>query len=415
MADFVPGTVEFNAPNFIVRVADAEIPVGIRSLVQSIEYESAESMADVLKMVVADPDTTMLGGGIQRQLRDTKIFQPGNEIDVKMGYGAELRHIGRAIIRKLRPQYPSTGMPTIEVIGYTADSIMMDNAPRDPDEGAGRPSPRKNRKGGRRFKNMRWSDAVSEIGEFYNFELDVDDTKDAPHDFIQKVGQSDYDFVQGIANLNGYLFWVDGDAEGTWHYHFRNPETLQASDVQEKKYTFRYSQGNQSSLLAFEPELAIQNAIVDLRLQMKDVRTGRLVEVKFQEPNEPFDSLVVAGGETLSVADQALQGPHTSASAIKIFMDDYSFEERTSRRFANEAELIAWGRQWFRRNRENFVMSRGVTIGLETLLCHQTHAIVGLGTALDGDYYFSRVRHIMSGKDYKCDFNVRKVVTPIEG
>lgn len=408
--------VAFNAPNFSIKIEGAEIPIGIRQLVQRLEYESAEGMADALKVTVLDPDFVPpkgVGGESIGRLSETKIFQPGNEVSVAMGYGGQLQHIGRAIIRKTRPSFPANNTPTIEVIAYTKDSAMMDNAPEKSKKVKG--------KGGRRFKDVKYSEAVRERAADYGFSLDVDETPEEPRSFIQKVGLSDYDFVNGLANLTGFLFWVDGDAEGIWTLHFRDPEKIAAAgssdsvSIQEKKYTFKYNQGAFSSLLAFEPELAIQGAITKLKAVTKDVVTGKLIEVEFTEENDRAPETKVAiSGDTLSAVDQVLEGEHTTASDIKLYLNDFAFEIRANRRFRTEQGLAAWARQWFRRQRENFIMARGATIGVETLKARQIHAMTGIGASLSGDYYFSRVNHIMSDtQGYMCDFNCRKVVPPL--
>lgn len=399
--------VGFNAPNFGIRISTGAVPLGVRQLVQRLEYESTDGMADLLRVNLVDPDMIQAPGAVgghSQRISDTKIFQPGNEISVSLGYGSELKHVGRAIIRKTRPTFPRAGLPTVEVIAYTKDCLMMDNAP----EG----SKKKKGKGGRRFTDQRFSDAVRERADDYDFVQDIDETPDARHTFYQKVGLSDYDFVNGLSNLSGYIFWVDGDENGVWTLHFKNPDKLSAADLQAKIFTFRYNDGNLSSLLTFEPELAIQGAITKLKVQVKDPVTGKTLEAEFTEENDRApDPKVVVSEDTLRAVDNILDGEQSTGSDIKLFINDFSFEEHANRRFRTEAEVIAWARQWFRRQRENFVLARGVTIGVEDLMSRQTHAISGVSVGLSGDYYFTRVKHILdSAQGYLCDFNARKVV-----
>lgn len=408
VASPLPTDVSANAPNFSVRVEGGEVPLGVRQLVQRVEYESVDGMADMLKVIVWDPDFIgtkgSLGSTDGQRLNETRIFQPGNEITVAFGYGPNLKHVGRAVIRKNRPTFPSNSIPLIEVIAYTKDVLMMDNSP----EG----SKQKKGKGGRTFKDVRFSEAVEARASDYGFTLDVDQTFDAPHDFIQKAGLTDYDFVNGLANLTGFVFWVDGDQDGKWTLHFKNPDTLPAADVQEKTYTFRYNQGNQSSLLAFEPELAIQGSITKLKVQVKNSVTGALMESEFTEENDRApETTVSVSGDTLSVVDEILDAPHTTGSDVKLFLNDFAFELKANRRFTTEAEITHWARQWYRRQRENFVLARGATIGTEFLMSRQTHKLTGIGASLSSDYYFSRVKHVLSNDaGYLIDFNARKVV-----
>lgn len=409
----------FNAPNFDLFVAGTNVPEGIRALVQRVEYESSDGMADLLRIIFRDPKLVKPkglttpgplrglgpgggGSGTELSLRDIKVFQPGNLVTVSMGYGTNLEFVGGAIIRKVRPTFPRDDIPSVEVIAYTKDSAMMDNAPEK--------SKKKKGKGGRIFKRTTFAEAVRERAGDYGFELDVDDTKDAPHNFIQKVGLSDYDFVRGLSNIVGYYFWVDCDASGRWTIHFKNPDTLKRADLQDKVYTFKYDQGNVSSLLDFEPELSIQGSTTKLQVNVKDPKTGRMLEASFEEENDQSPDVLVSPG-ALNVVDEALDEDYSTASDVKIYLNDFSFETRANRRFSSEAELVEWARQWFRRNRENFVLSSGTIIGVETVFARQYHNLDGLGMGLDGEYFFSNVTHVMD-KDsgYTLDCNMRKTV-----
>lgn len=419
-----PGDVAYNAPNFSIKVAGGEIPAGIRQLIQSVEYESAEGMADCLRVRILDPDMKMPknsskaasvagisasggGSGEAQRIIDTKVFQPGNEISVAFGYGTELKHVGAALIRRTRVNFPSNGFPTIEVIAYTKDVVMMDNAPEK--------SKKEKGKGGRRFKEKKYSEAVEERAEDYGFELKVDPTPEKPQDFIQKSGLSDYDFVNGLANETGFIFWVDCKDDGKWTLHFRDPATMTPADVQEKKFTFKYNDGNFSSLLNFEPEILIQGSKTKIKVSCKDLKTGKILEVEVEEENDDAPEVKVSpSGSTLKAVDQALDGEHSTGSDIKLYLQDFAFKEFANHSFETEADLIVWAKQWFRRQRENFIMARGATIGNELLMALQTHEIKGVGESLSGDYYFSRVRHRLDNNvGYICEFDCRKVVPPM--
>lgn len=431
--------VAFNAPDFRIAIAGAQVPIGIRQLVERVEYESSDGMADLMRVVLRDPNYIPPkgltargpirglgagggGSGSHLSIRDLKVFQPGNEMTLALGYGTKLRHIGRVLIRKVRPNFPRSDIPTVEVIGYTKDSVMMDNAPQPPKEKP--PKGKKKKKGetGRAFKNSTFADAVRTRAREYDFSLDVDDTPDrnSPHNFFQKTGLSDYDFVKGLSNITGYFFWVDDrndegkpDPQGKWWLHFKNPTTLRRAVLQEKQYTFKYDQKNLSSLLDFEPEYALHNALTKIQARVKDPASGKMFDATFNEENEetPDPLAVVPDDIELDVNGNVLQGEYKSASSVKLFLGEYSFQARTNRRFRSEAELIQWARQWYRRHRENFVLSSGTIIGVEDVLARQRHMINGVGMGLDGEYYFTNVSHQLSNNaGYELHCTMRKVV-----
>ena len=398
---------DFLAPNFVLRVGDREVDAGIRKLIQSVEYESADGIADVMRIRAINPDF---------RLSDARIFLPGNEVSLFAGYGSDLLHIGRVKIYKNRPTFPREGWPTFEVVGYTKDHDMMH---RQPEESSRRPRRGRGRqRGGRRFRDSKYSDAVRSRAEDYGFTLDIDETPDSPSNFIQKTGMSDYDFVKGLANLTGFIFWVDGDETGEWTLHFKDPDTF--DNGQERILTFEYNQGDMSTLFTFEPELLITEAVARIRVRARNARTGRIMESEFSEDNNQSPDVLYDLSDDDDIGIDfvelpTIDTPPASSTAIQIFIGDYSFQEVTSRRFRTEAELQTWARQWFRRQRENFIMSRGSSIGVEDVLARQLHDIAGVGVMYDGRYYFSRVMHKMDADSggYTLSFNCRKQTDPV--
>jgi phage protein D len=399
------------APIFDLKVNNTPISDGLRRIVQSVEYESIDGMADVMKIIVADPTD----GDGTRMLADSTVLAVGNEVTIAYGYyGAVIENVGRAMIRKVRPNFPNGGVCTLEVTAYTRDVLMMDNSPEPLKERKTKKKKGaiietdefKDSKAGRRFADSTYSDAVIARAEDYGFIPDVDQTPDSPHDFIHKAGLSDYDFVKGMANITGFFFWVDYDFDAVgWTLHFKNPETY--IEPQEREYNFKWGQGNYSSLLTFEPELAIQGSTTTLYVEVTDPITGRQLEVKIEEPSDAAPDMVDTSGDGTT----KIGGPFGSASEVKLFLGDYSFDIKANRRFRDESELAMWATQWFRRQRENFVMSTGTTVGVESLRARQMHKLTGCGSIYDGQYVFNKVRHIFTANGaYECEFNARKLI-----
>lgn len=371
------------APGYEIEVADSGLPQNITELIASVEVESVDGYADMAKINVANPNFI---------LNDSPIFQPGNEMNISMGYGADLKHVGRFSLARYHPVFPNNGMPFLDIRGYTLDHKMMDNAP---DKGKDRVYP-----------DATVADAVTTIAERYSMTADVDDTPELSWGRVQKAGLSDYDLVKGLSNLTGFLFWVDGAADGTWTLHFKDPgDSNLLEEVQDKKYTFKYNNGDFTTLLSFDGEYALRGARTKLKAQVLNPDTNKVITAEFEDDATSPDVGFI--GDTQAEITE----PHTTAGAVKLFFGDFSIEVVANKKFKTSADVESWAAQWFRRQRENFVTGRGKLVGVETLMARQTHRLEGLGKTLDGDFYFSRVRHQMS-KDagYTIDFNARKVL-----
>ncbi len=383
-------------PSYALQVGGLELDIGVLQFVQLVEYESADGIADILRIRTINPDFVM---------SESRIFAPGNEVSVFMGYGENLSHVGRVKIFKNKPTFPQQGWPTFEVVGYTRDHEMMHRQPEASSAGRA-PVGRGRQRGGRRFRDIKYSDAVQQRAEDYGFTTDVDETPEEPTDFIQRAGMNDYEFVRGLANVTGFFFWVDGDENGRWTLHFKDPENFRNQD---RILTFEYNLGDLTTLFRFEPELLVSGAIARIRARVRDPQTGRVLEAEFTEDNTQAPETTLDPA-TAMLVDQIIDTEPSTSTAIQLFIGDFSFEEVANRRFSNVGELTAWVRQWFRRQRENFILSRGSSIGVEDVMSRQVHRIRGVGRMYDGEYFFSRVKHKMQGDSsgYTIDFGCRK-------
>lgn len=394
------------APAYAIQVNGFELEYGVTQFVTKVEYESADGYADAAKIHLINPDFV---------LTDKKIFQPGNEMSIWLGNGTDLKHIGRVKIARYRHNWPSAGeMPTIEVVAYTKDHDMMDNEPAkvkkikptSNTKAAKKSAKLKNQKlkasEGRRFKDQRYSDAVTTKAIDYGFTPDVDETPDPVHDFFQKAGLTDYQFVQGMANYTGYVFWVDCDETGEWTLHFRNPDTLR---VQDKVLDFVYND-EFATLLAFDGEMKFAGVQSKIKVETRNPTTGKLLQAEFEQ-NPAAEDPTFVGDFLKNVGTETTKDPRE----VLLVIGDLQVSAVTNKNFKTEAELIFWAKQWFRRNAEQFVIGEGTIMGDNTVMARQTHLLSNLGEQFSGEWYFSRVRHLLSADTgYVCEFNARKVI-----
>jgi phage protein D len=370
-------------PNYQLLISGTEIGTDVTQYVSSVEYEHVDGMADEARISVANPDFA---------LTELKLFQGGSELDVLMGYGSELEFMGRVITRRVDYRFPADEPPGFTVTGYTADSKMMDNSPPEGRE--------------RDFSDSKYSDIVERVALRYGFTPDIDPTPDQPAGDgtgkYQKAGTTDYQVVAACANITGFFFWVDFDLDtNSWTLHFKDPARV-LEETDQPNLHFKYNNKDLTTLFEFHPAVLLQGASTKMRVAFKDPKTGKRVieekEVTEQSGDVQYD------GEELGKAEDEL----ADATRIKVFLQDFSFD-LPAKKFRSNDEAIHWAEQWFRRNRENFISGRGLVVGVETLRARQIHMLSGLSAQLDGKYYFSKVRHVMSDTDgYSCTFHARK-------
>lgn len=419
------------APSYAISINDYEIDENIVRSVISVEYDSADNIADMMKLTIANPNFLV---------SDQKVFQIGNVIKLWVGF-EYLTYVGACIIEKVRPYYPSEGMPTIEVVAYSADRLMMRNAPDSSDElkpfmtekeqQKERDRQRKARnRGYQLFRGKQWlegtlySEVVAEKAESYNFDADIDETPKnivGPAGVIQKVGMTDYQFVAGLANELIWLFWVDmKEEESTWTLHLRDPDTV--GDIQEEKFTFRYNSltdgggtfsigASPTTLLEFEGEQLMGEGPTDLRIQLKNPKTGQLES--YSVIGDPADDSV----EFMGVVDDPVEKHPDNPAQISLSFNNVAVRVIADRQFQTPAQVKEWAEAWYNEHHRDFYSGSGVVRGpgVEKLRAMQVHAMDGLGKAWSGDYYFTNVIHKLDAQNgYSVTWHGRKV-TPAAG
>lgn len=396
----MPQPYNHAAPAFDIAVANTRLGASITSLVESVVVETAENIAGMAELVVKDP---------KMELLDSKVFAAGNEMDVWFGYGPSLKHAGRYIITEPSYSFPEDGIPTFGVKAYTKDWRMMGNGPEH--ESKKPPGAKREKKKGlhgRAFSNVTYADAIEAIASSYSFALDIDKTPGGVTSMVQKSGMTDYAFVRAIANITGFIFWVDGDPSGRWTLHFRDPERIydNASPfvVQSKRYTFTYGSADHA-ILSADPAYVLSDARTRIRATYRDPTTGKTIKADVEEEQTSPDVLFEGN------ASEKIAKPLPSAGAVRIYLDDFQVEQVADKRFQTQAQLEMWLRAWFQKRRSSMIDMKGQLIGIEDLKAFQIHALAGLGRTYSGDYFFSKVRHgFTAGDGYRTEFNARKVL-----
>jgi phage protein D len=407
---------DFLTPSYKLEVFSHENPtVGydvtetVNPFIQSLEYDSIDGMADEMRLVLSNVKDSFENEYI---FTDSKIFQPGNEINLYLGYSDELEFVGRVKIVRPTYNFTSNDTPTLEVIGYTRDFEMMDTQ-SEVEKPMETNTPEKQ---SYIVENVVRS-TVSNYKQSFRFDFNTETTVNLPT--IQKAGTSDYEYIKGHANSHGYLFWVDGNETGIWTLHFikPDPKTGLIPNTNQEQFELVYDRGDFSNLIEFSPEFIIRGTKQTIKVLSRNPYTGVAlsVDVTVEDDSDPPDTTTKGSTES----EDKIQIPHPSREALVkiVFNDEYALEFIPNKPFTDPKELERWARQWWRRNRQEFIEGRGRIVGTPKIMARQTHKLVGMGKSIDGEYYFPRVRHIMSADGgYETEFDARRVLNagPVE-
>lgn len=187
--------------------------------ITELEYEDDEKKIDNFKIVVANPGLIW---------KDDPRFQEGASWRCVFGYLTNYSDVKNLIIRKAKPHYPSSGIPTIEMAGFSVQ-IAMNKLAR-----------------GKNWGVVNSSDIAEAIASNWKFDTDIENSQDsrAQHR-IQPAGMSDVQYLMALAHKLNWDFYIEGT---TLHFHHTRLE-LPA------ELGFTYYTDGTGTLLKFDPDV----------------------------------------------------------------------------------------------------------------------------------------------------------------
>ncbi len=282
----------------------------------------------------------------------------GNFIEVKMGYGDRLESVFKGLITSVKFDFPSEGSPRLSVECHDKSYLMMKHK-----------------------LSFAWhflpSSAIAVIlAAMYGLDFVVDVSVDI-QETIQQENESNYSFLQRLANKIGYEFFISGDT-----LYFRIPYVGNLTPITTLKWG--------RSLKSFSPQFDL---------------------------NEQACAVVTRGfSEKMDMAVMGLAGyvtvPGIDSQKIKnvmknIFMGnviDYEYDIGITSFF--EAEAVALLKMGERLMKS--LSGSGECIGLPELSPGRFIKIDGLGSQLNSTYYITAVTHTISESGYSTQFEVGK-------
>lgn len=394
------------APRYLISVEGTKLRADVTQFVSSVEYEETEDLASKITLSVANPDF---------RFNNSKVFAEGNKVDLWMGYtGRDLTYMNRGIIVRPNVSFPREGMPMLTVVAHGFEALMM----RDETKG-------------REFKRLYDAGIVSKLFEDVGI---VGDPASGGNVFLtdgiktrwMKKGTSKWQYLQKLAQLNGYVAYVDYDIQkGAAIGSFGPPSAVRG---QEEFYTFSYGQGEQdSSLLDFEADMSLVESPTTLEVVYTDPKGRRTHKATLEVSSSPLNRAEVAfitrgvrGGKKRvkfsgTSGNDLIRDSIENGPRVKISVFGQSEEIIPNIRFGGPRDARRFAAAWWAMRERDFLFARGTTLGTPFLRRFQTHKFRLPGSRFDGDWRLSSVRHRMAGDSiYETEFTASKLVLASE-
>jgi phage protein D len=344
----------FYAPGF-------EIEVAGKNLVREGMEITSVSIDHMLNE--ADHFTFTINSAFDLAAQDLKwidYFLPaGKKVTIRMGYANTKPIMLIGIITSLTTRFPSNSTPQLVISGFDLSHLLMRGMkPRSWDD-------------------IKHSDVTSRLAlQDYGLKSDVEDTKVTHPKVMKASGQSDFQFLQSLAQRNFYECYVFGET-----LYFRSP----AVDS-EPVVTLRWNH----SLISFQPEINLAGQVGEVEVRGWNPKAKREIVGTASIGDELGRSSGQSGGELIQGLTRETIREHVR---FPVFSQQ-------------EADLLA--KSILNKHAEGLVKGRGETIGIPDILPGKRIRLEGLGKRFSKTYYIERSVHSISTSGYQTTFHIKE-------
>ena len=293
---------------------------------------------------------------------DHSLFSLGTAVEIRMGYGRQLRTVMDGEITGLEPELRAGEPPMLTVRGHDRRHRLM----------RGRKS--------RSFTQIQDSEIARQIAQEAGLTAEVESTRNVL-EYVLQHNQTDLEFLHDRAARLGFEIVIEG-----------------------RRLRFRSHANTGAAALT----LTREDDLLEIDLRLSTLGQAAQVEVRAWNPKDKdaFIGQAAAGGEGTTMGG-SVTGPQAVQSAfgssVARVVDEPVFLQ-------NEAGQIASGR--LREMALGYVAGEGIAKGRPDLAAGTVIRMDGLGRRFSGLYYVTSARHSWSPRrGYRTAFTVRRNAT----
>ena len=351
-------TLNFYAPRFEVEIENQKLPVNISKSIMDVTVDEKLDEGASFSLTVHDEfdmDTQKF------KWLDHDLFNVGNNITVKMGYGNNLSVLIMGTITSLEPSFFAGDTPTITVGGQ---DLSYDYIKRATPE--------------RTFFNRSYSDIAQSIASEAGL-LFVADSTGVLEPFIRKnSSQTYYDFLKTIAGTAGFTFYMDRKT-----MYFIKPK----DDAKE--------------ILSLE----LGKDIISFRPNMNTSRQVTEVEVRGHNPRDPGTPLIGIAGAGSERSQESGRRTGSQITAER-HGDQRMVITNLIVNSVEHANSIALAE--LNRRADEFITGEGECIGIPQIRPGVAIVLDKMGKRFSGKYYVKGVAHTINSSGYRTRFTVKR-------
>lgn len=368
----------FYVPHFEVKIEGRSLPKDVVRDVMQVSYTDSTDEIDSFELLVNNWDAG-LGKFKYEPPADGKypgVFDPGQKLELWMGYVRNVRLMLRGEITTLEPNYPESGASTLSVRGLN----VLHGLRRKQHTWS--------------WERVRDSDIARELGRLpvsddkpgLGIEVRVNDeaaAREPEEPFVFMNNQYDILFLLERARRHGYTVYLHLDPQDKQKSHlYFGPSNL----VRDVTYELEWGK----SLVQFRPTLTTARQVQQVTVRGWDRRKHQAIVAT--APKDGQMPKVNADLLDQGVA-RAIQGKH------EVITDQPVFTPQQAEKMAEDI---------LRNQLQEMVKASGATVGLPDLRAGRKLHIKKLGPRFDGEYFVTGTTHSIGDAGYRTTFNARR-------
>lgn len=360
-SDFEEKYKNFYAPHFELRVASKNVESAGENVARK-GMEIVNVTVDNTLAPEADQASFTISNAFDVVKREIRWFDQeiavGKEIEVRMGYTDSLKTMFIGLITSVKINFPSGGMPQLEVTAFDLSHPMTKN------------------KASKSWDKKKDSEIATSLANLHRLTPKVEDTR-LEHVTIKQDNQSDFEFLKKRAEENQFEFFVIER-----NLYFRLP-AYGESEVVNLEWG--------KTLMSFSPEVNIADQVEEVEVRGWDPKAKKEIVGKAKIGDE-------AGRD---------QGRKSGGELAKGASNEKSVE-RVRRPVSTKEEADKLAKSILTRLAEGLVTGSGECLGLPELIAGKNVRLEGLGKKFSKNYYVEKTNHNISSSGYRTTFNIKE-------
>jgi hypothetical protein len=352
-----PATMSFYAPRFEVEINSSRLAADISKAIMDVTIDEKLDEGASFHFTVNDEFDMAKQ---QFKWLDHPLFEVGNTVRIKIGYGGDMQEMVLGRISSIEPSFFSGDLPTIVITGQDLSYDVMKRA-----------TPEKS-------FTVSYSEIARKIASEAKLQAVVDDTPVFEPLITKNNDEKYYDFLEALAAKVGFTFAIDRRT-----MYFIKPRD-------DRKEILSLALGK--DIISFSPRMNTTGLVTEVEVRGHNP----------QDPNTPIVGRAPAGSErTLEpgkqTASQFAAGHYGEIKSVLTGLIVNSVEHANA---IAQSEL--------NRRSDTFIEGDVDSIGIPQIRPGVTIKLEKVGRKFGGKYYVKETSHSIGNSGYRLHFKVKR-------